>query len=86
MIWEDFWEAVQLSANSEVEEKNASMKFDFMMNVSKKDRSKWKDLELPFPAMEEKEAKVKAKGTENKDELMEELTSLPSELMGVVYD
>lgn len=52
LYWEEFQEFVQMAANFIVEERNAELKFHFMLHADKKSKSKWKDLELPFPKTE----------------------------------
>lgn len=79
MYWEDFWEAVELAANSKVMEQNADFKFHFMLHVDKKSKDAWEDSPLPFPAKEEVEKEDK------KAEDVSGIEQLPPELRGLVY-
>ena len=50
MYWEDVYEMYELSANTQVLERNEKMKFDYMIHAtSKKALDGWKDLSIPFP-------------------------------------
>ena len=44
------WDLVRMAANFTADEKNAELKFHFMLHADKKSASKWKDLPIPFPA------------------------------------
>jgi hypothetical protein len=79
MYWEEFWDALELAANTKVEDMNSEFKFHFMLHADKKSKSKWKDMPLPFPARQEK-------GQGNKtDSDKSGLDQLPAELRGLVY-
>jgi len=67
---------VQIAANSTVEEKNAELKFHFMIHADKKSAGKWRDLPIPFPEDEEK--------TQFKGDLSG-ISQLPSYLKGAVF-
>lgn len=75
MYWEEFWETVQLGANTKIEEMNAELRFQFMLHTDKKNKDKWKDLPLPFPAEREEGKLSSESGVEQ----------LPTELQGLVY-
>lgn len=59
MYWEDFWNLVQMAANFTADEKNAELKFQYMLHADKKSAQKWSDLPIPFP--EEGEEIIKDK-------------------------
>jgi len=74
LYWEEFWDFVQIAANFTADEKNADLKFHFMLNADKKSANKWEDLPIPFPA-------------ENKTDVPQDksgITQLPSHLRGAV--
>ena len=73
LYWENFCDLVQMAANFTADEKNAELKFHFMLHADKKSARKWKDLPIPFPVKEGKE--VKNNG----------VSQLPPQLKGVVY-
>ena len=60
-----------MAANFTSDERNANMKFHFMLHADKKSARKWKDLPVPFPTKDEK----KESG----------ISQLPSNLQNVVY-
>ena len=74
LYWEEFWNFVLMAANFTADEKNADLKFHFMLNADKKSARKWKDLPIPFPA--EKEADI----AQDKSGI----TQLPPHLRGAV--
>lgn len=76
MYWEEFWDAVQFSSNTKIEEMNAEFRFQFMLHTDKKGKNQWKDMELPFPA-ERKQSNELSSGSGVDD--------LPPELQGLVY-
>ncbi len=43
-----------LAANSAAIDKNADLRFQFMLHADKKSAKKWKDLPIPFPKEPEK--------------------------------
>lgn len=50
MYWEEVWDMYELASNSEIIEKNESMKFNFIIHAqSKEAMESWEDLPLPFP-------------------------------------
>ena len=57
LYWEDFCNLVQMAANFTADEKNAELKFNFMLHADKKSAGKWQDLPIPFPVEEEGEVK-----------------------------
>jgi len=57
LYWEEFCELVQMCANFTADEKNAELKFNFMLHADKKSAGKWKDLPIPFPIVDEAEIK-----------------------------
>jgi len=73
LYWENFCELVQMAANFEADEKNAELKFQFMLHADKKSAGKWQDLPIPFPV--EDDDKVKDDG----------ISQLPSQLQKIVY-
>ncbi|MBU0847726.1 hypothetical protein KKH23_11110, partial [Patescibacteria group bacterium] len=72
-----FWELVQMAANFTADERNAELKFQFMLHADKKSAGKWRDLPIPFP-MEEKEIRETIKDKSG-------ISQIPSQLRGVVY-
>jgi len=62
-----------MAANFEADERNAELKFHFMLHADKKSAGKWQDLPIPFPVEEKEE--VKDDG----------VSQLPSYLEKVVY-
>jgi len=74
LYWEEFWDFVLMAANFMADEKNADLKFHFMLNADKKSAKKWKDLPIPFPADEEEELPQDKSG----------ITQLPLRLRGAV--
>lgn len=62
-----------MSANFTVEERNAELKFHFMLHADKKSKNNWKDFELPYPKVEQT--------TGDKSGIKE----LPSNLKNLVY-
>lgn len=74
LYWEEFWEFVQMASNFTADEKNADLRFHFMLHADKKSARKWKDLPIPFPA-------------ENDDKIAQDksgITQLPPHLRGSV--
>ncbi len=61
-----------MAANFEADEKNAELKFNFMLHADKKSAQKWKDLPVPFPV--EDNDKVKEDG----------ISQLPSRLKNTI--
>ena len=74
LYWEEFWELVQMAANFTADERNAELKFQFMLHADKKSAGKWRDLPVPFPA-EGKETVRDKSG----------ISQLPERLQKVVY-
>ena len=74
LYWEEFWDFVLMAANFMADEKNADLKFHFMLNADKKSAKKWRDLPIPFPAEEKTEVAKDKSG----------ITQLPSHLQGIV--
>ena len=64
-----------MAANFAADEKNAELKFQFMLHADKKSAGKWKDLPVPFP-VEEGEGIVGDKSG---------ISQLPEKLQKVVY-
>ena len=62
-----------MAANFTADDKNADLKFHYMLNADKKSAKKWRDLPIPFPVEEKEE--VKDDG----------VSQLPSYLEKVVY-
>jgi hypothetical protein len=50
--WEEFYALVQMAANFSADEKNADLKFNFMLHADKKSAGKWRDIPIPFPVDE----------------------------------
>ena len=76
LYWEEFWDLVQLTANFTADEKNAELKFQFMLHADKKSARKWQDSPIPFPATKkQQQAQVADKSG---------ITQLPPHLRGVV--
>ena len=63
-----------MAANFTADDKNADLKFHYMLNADKKSAKKWRDLPIPFPA-EKKTDVVRDKSG---------ITQLPTRLQGVV--
>ena len=76
MYWEDFWDLVQLAANFTADEKNAELKFHFMIHADKKSAGKWQDLPIPFPA----EGNHKDKNFDKSG-----ISQIPKSLKNVIY-
>jgi len=74
LYWEEFWSFVTMAANFTADDKNADLKFHYMLNADKKSAKKWRDLPIPFPA-EKKTDVVRDKSG---------ITQLPTRLQGVV--
>ena len=68
---------VQIAANSTVDEKNAELKFHFMIHADKKSAGKWKDLPIPFP--EENDI------INDKDRDLGGVSQIPDYLQGAVF-
>ena len=77
LYWEDFWELIQMAANFAADERNAELKFQFMLHADKKSARKWRDLPVPFP-MDEKEIAETIKDKSG-------VSQIPSRLRRVVY-
>lgn len=75
MYWEEFWELVQMAANFTADEKNAELKFQFMLHADKKSAKKWQDLPIPFPVEEGEEIVGDKSG----------ISQLPARLQKVVH-
>ncbi len=75
LYWEEFWNFVQMAANLIADEKNADLKFHFMLNADKKAASKWEDLPLPFPSDIKKTDTLQDKSG---------ITQLPPHLRGAI--
>ena len=76
LYWEEFWDLVQIAANFSADERNAELKFHFMIHADKKSAGKWKDLPIPFPEEEDQEdGNVDISG----------VSQIPFNLMGNVY-
>ena len=71
LYWEDFCDLVQMAANFEADERNAELKFQFMLHADKKSAGKWKDLPVPYPVENDK---VKEDG----------ISQLPSQLKNTI--
>jgi len=76
LYWEEFWSFVLMAANFTADEKNADLKFHFMLNADKESAKKWRDLPVPFPADADKETDT-AKDNSG-------ITQLPPHLQKVV--
>jgi len=74
LYWEELWEHTKIAANYSAEEKNAGMRFQFMIHADKKQARKWKDLPIPFP---------RKKGVPTKD--ISGVSQLPPYLQHVVH-
>jgi len=61
-----------MAANFEADERNAELKFNFMLHADKKSAQNWKDLPVPFPV--EGDDKVKDDG----------ISQLPSQLKNTI--
>jgi len=61
-----------MAANFEADERNAELKFNFMLHADKKSAGEWKDLPIPFPV--ENDDKVKDDG----------ISQLPSQLKNTI--
>jgi len=57
VYWEKFFGLVQMAANFTADEKNAELKFNFMLHADSKSAGKWKDLPIPFPIVDKDEVK-----------------------------
>jgi hypothetical protein len=68
-----------MAANFSADEKNAELKFQYMLHADKKSAEQWKDLPIPFPV----ESKSK-KGTVSTDSISG-ISQLPDNLKNVVY-
>lgn len=77
MYWEEFYELVTIAANADAEEKNADLKFQYMLHADKKSAGKWQDLPIPFPADEEQVARSKGD--------LGGVSQLPGYLKGAVF-
>lgn len=75
LYWEEFWNFVLMAANFIADEKNADLKFHFMLNADKKAANKWKDLPIPFPSDNEDAEIIQDKSG---------ITQLPHHLRGAV--
>jgi hypothetical protein len=75
LYWEEFFDLVQISANFSADERNAELKFHFMIHADKKSASKWKDMPIPFPAEQEDNENVDVSG----------VSQLPLNLKDLVY-
>ena len=76
LYWEEFWKHVIIAANFTAEERNAQMRFEFMLHADKKSARKWQDLPIPFPP--EKGETVESKSKSG-------ISQLPSNLQHTVY-
>jgi len=76
LYWEDFWDLVQIAANFSADERNAELKFHFMIHADKKSAGKWKDMPIPFPEEE---------GQEGGDVDISGVSQIPFSLRGSVY-
>ena len=63
-----------MAANFSADEKNAELKFQFMLHADKKSSGKWKDLPIPFPVRESKET----------EEVKDGISELPQHLQKFV--
>ncbi len=68
-----------MAANFSVDEKNAELKFQFMLHADKKSAKDWEDLPIPFP--------VESKGKKGTVQLnsISGISQLPDNLKNVVY-
>ncbi len=68
-----------MAANFSADEKNAELKFQYMLHADKKSAKQWKDLPTPFP--------VKSKGKKGivSTDSISGISQLPDNLKNVVY-
>jgi len=66
-----------MAANLWAEERNAELKFHFMIHADKKSAGKWQDLPIPFP-VEEDQGKGAATDISG-------VSQIPAHLRGVIY-
>jgi len=52
MYWEDVYRLAQIASNHTENERNANLKFQFMLQADEKSAKKWVDSPLPFPTEE----------------------------------
>ena len=78
LYWEEFFELVQIAANFSADEKNAELKFHFMIHADKKSAGKWKDMPIPFPSENDDE-------DGNGDADASGVSQIPFNLRGAVY-
>jgi hypothetical protein len=66
-----------LAANFSADERNAELKFHFMIHADKKSAGKWQDMPIPFPAEKNQEDKrlIDKSG----------ISQLPQQLRGIIY-
>ena len=64
-----------MAANFTADERNADLKFQFMLHADKKSAGKWRDLPIPFPVKEGEEIVGDKSG----------ISQLPAKLQKVVY-
>jgi hypothetical protein len=81
LYWEEFWELVRVSANYTADEKNAEMKFNFMLHADQKAAGKWTDLPIPFPVEEDDEGQVRVSDMPDKGGI----SQIPQHLRGAVF-
>jgi len=73
MYWEEVWRYSQLAANYTADEKNSSLKFQFLLQADSKAAKKWKDSPLPFPSEEYLEKQRKKRDVGGISQLPEHL-------------
>jgi len=64
-----------MTANFSADEKNAELKFQFMLHADSKSAGKWQDLPIPFPIEEGQEKSPDSSG----------VSQLPQNLRGIIY-